>query len=187
MTAAALTRLAAGIIIAAAAAMPVEARKVVTTRPVKAEAKSPATTPAVGIDTIATDNSALRVAGYDKPLRSRREAMFVTSLLQDTIYGAVVTLTYTDMQGRTLHERTATLPVLLPPGATRRVDIPSWDRQMSFYYCRGAVPRRAAASAFDVTVRVKAILRPSRPSISTSTNPGSFATPASSTLSDAIQ
>lgn len=148
------------------AALPAAGRKVTTTRPVTAAkaakiAKAAANeAPAVTVDTIAAGDSTLRLAGYDKPLRSRHESLLITSLVDDTVVGATFTITYLDLQGRTLHERDVTVNALVPPGETRLVDFPSWDRQQAFYYHRGPKPRSAAVTPYDVSIRMRALLKP---------------------------
>lgn len=136
-------------------------RKVATTRPVKAPrtAKGAANV-AVTVDTIAASDSTMRLAGYDKPLRSRHETIFATSLVDDTVCGLTFTVTYMDMQGRTLHEREVTVSALIPPRATRKLDFPSWDRQQTFYYYLGTKPRSSATIPYDVTMRMRALLKP---------------------------
>lgn len=137
-------------------------RKVATTRPVKAPrtAKGAANDVAATVDTIAAGDSTMRLAGYDKPLRSRHETIFATSLVDDTVCGLTFTVTYVDMQGRTLHEREVTVSALIPPRATRKVDFPSWDRQQTFYYYLGTKPRSSAAIPYDVRMRMRALLKP---------------------------
>lgn len=163
----------AAMIIAGFAALTLVApswgRKVATTRPVKAPrtVKSGAVT-AVTVDTIAAGDSTMRLAGYDKPLRSRHETIFATSMVDDTVCGLTFTVTYADMQGRTLHEREVTVNALIPPRATRKLDFPSWDRQLTFYYHLGAQPRSSAAIPYDVTMRVRALLKPHTPASSPS-------------------
>ena len=160
----------AAIVITGIAALsmvaPTWGRKVVsTTRPVKASrsatgAAKGVAEPAVTIDTIAAGDTTMRLAGYDKPLRSRHETIFATSLVDDTVCGLTFTVTYMDMQGRTLHERDVTVSTLIPPRATRKVDFPSWDRQQTFYYHLGPKPRTSSAVAYDVTMRMRALLKP---------------------------
>ncbi|MCM1336796.1 MAG: hypothetical protein NC187_03895 [Candidatus Amulumruptor caecigallinarius] len=151
------------IVVAMMPGLPVMGRKVATTRPVKvsrATTKPATVIPSVTVDTIAAGDSTLRLSGYDKPLRSRRETLLVTSLVTDTISGAIFTITYIDMQGRTLHERDVTVSGIVPPGATRMVDFPSWDRQQTFYYHLGPKPRSGVATPYDVSIRMRALLKP---------------------------
>lgn len=97
---------------------------------------------------------AVRLSGYDKPLASRTESLFVSNSLDREITEIELRLTYTDMRGRMLHEAVRTIRAIIPPGATRRVEFPSWDRQQSFYYHRGRKPRVADVTPYDLSCRV---------------------------------
>lgn len=103
-------------------------------------------------------DSLILLSGYDKPLRARREVLFVTSSLPDTIAGVEVELTYTDASGHRLHKRSVTLLSPIPPGETRRVDFPSWDTQCSFYYIEGRPPSRASGTPYRLRVTVTGII-----------------------------
>ncbi len=124
-----------------------------TTRP-----RLKATTPervdestALPLDTITVDSTLLVHSGYDKPLRSTVETMFITNRLDSATVTAVeLSLIYRDMQGRQLHERRQWVAVTIPPGATRLVTLRSWDRQQSFYYYRSRAPRYATATPYTV-------------------------------------
>ena len=114
-------------------------------------------------DTIRTPRpEEVRLSGYDKPLASRVESLFVTNGLNRDICGLEIILTYTDLQGRTLHEATRRIRTDVPAGTTRRVQFPSWDTQNSFYYRHSRRPRTANVTPYDVTCRVtRYILIPS--------------------------
>lgn len=105
-------------------------------------------------------DSLIRIAGYDKPLNSRVESFFITNLLDRELTGIDVRLTYSDTSGRMLHEMTRHINVIVPPGATRRVQFPSWDRQQTFYYRRGRRPRTANVTPYDVRCTVISIIIP---------------------------
>lgn len=98
--------------------------------------------------------SAVRLSGYDKPLTSRTESIFVTNRLGGEITEIEIRLTYSDMSGRMLHETVRSVRTIIPAGETRRVEFPSWDRQQSFYYHRGRKPRTAGVSPYDVRCEV---------------------------------
>ncbi len=111
------------------------------------------TATAVNADTIlAPDPDAVRLSGFDKTLRSPSESFFVTNSLPDssTIIRLTVTFDYFDMQGRQLHSADHTIPCRIPPRATRRLSVPSWDSQHTFYYHRSPAPRRSSATPFTV-------------------------------------
>ena len=109
----------------------------------------------IRFDTIAVTSQAdIRLSGYDKPLNSRKESMFVSNKLPCRIVGLNIRLSYSDMSGHTLHEEVIDLHDDIPAGATRRVEFPSWDRQNSFYYYRGRQPRVANVTPYRVTCMV---------------------------------
>jgi hypothetical protein len=102
----------------------------------------------------------IAVSGYEKPLRSRHETMLVTNRDSAlTVTSVSLDITYTDMQGRTLHKRTATASLTLPPGTTRLLDIKSWDVNQLFYYHIN-VPARTSSQAtpYRVLIAPKAII-----------------------------
>ncbi len=102
----------------------------------------------------------LLVTGFDKPLRSAYESMFVTNRLESQVSGVVFSVEYYDMRGRKLHSRQLTVNVDIPPGETRQLTFRTWDRQQSFYYHRSSKPRRADATPFDVVVRIEKVIIP---------------------------
>ncbi len=102
----------------------------------------------------------VKLSGYDKPLRTNRETILVTNSTADTLSGLSITIKYSDMQGRQLHERTDTLPAVIPPGETRMLRLSTWDTQHSYYYHRGQQPRTANVTPYDIIARINFILRP---------------------------
>lgn len=122
--------------------------------PVKQEV---AAEPADSLVTMTPADGDITLSGYDKPLRSSVESMFVTNLTSDTVTALRLTCTYTDLRGRELHTRSVDADIELPPGATRQITFPSWDRQHSFYYHRSPKPLRTAATPYDFKCRVTSI------------------------------
>jgi len=105
-------------------------------------------------DTIVPGGDSVVVAGFEKPLRAVRESMFITNHLSHPVEGAVLEVTYLDTHGRMLHKATHQINVRIPTGETRRVEIPSFDRQGLFYYKLSTLPPRAKqATPFDVKVQ----------------------------------
>lgn len=104
-------------------------------------------------------DSLVSLSGYDKPLRSRRETFFVTNTSPQRISAVNITLEYIDSSGRQLHSRTITIPVDIPAGETRKVDTPSWDTQLTFYYSESP-PARVTTRCYpySVTSRINYIL-----------------------------
>lgn len=83
-------------------------------------------------------------SGYDKPAAATKEAFLVTNKTDVTLCGITVSITYKDMKDRMLHKRSSTIKCSIPPGETRKLEIPTWDSQMSYYYFRSAEPKRTA-------------------------------------------
>lgn len=102
----------------------------------------------------------ITLAGFDKPLRSGYETMFVTNQSDKHLLGIIVECNYTDSHNRQLHRRTITIPCDIPAGQTRQVKFRSWDTQQSFYYRLSPKPRRSEATSFDVTCTVIALITP---------------------------
>ena len=101
-------------------------------------------------DTIAVTGTAVRLSGYDKPLRATRESMFVTSSLDDTIRALRV------------HSRDVDITADIPPADTRCVDFKSRDTQKSFYYHLGPKPRRGTATPYKVEAHVVYVITDSQ-------------------------
>lgn len=113
------------------------------------------------LDTVATaaDSLLFSFSGYEKTLRSPKETFFVTNLSDSIVDRLALAITYKDMKGRTLDSREVSVDIDLPPGATRRVDIRSWDRQNVFYYHLSPVPRSSHATPYRVSVSLVAAMR----------------------------
>lgn len=98
----------------------------------------------------------IRISGFDKPLSSRKETMLVSNYTDREISGLKIRFTYTDTRNRMLHEEVKEIRVTIPVGETRRIEIPSWDTQQSFYYSKSRRPRTANVTPFDVVCKVMA-------------------------------
>lgn len=94
----------------------------------------------------------ISLAGYDKPLRTRRETIFATNTSPDSlsVKSIKLTITYRDSRGRQLHRRSVWIEAEIPPGQTRQLSFPSWDKQQSFYYRLSRQPH-SAATPYDIT------------------------------------
>lgn len=111
--------------------------------------KKPTTT--IDRDTIFINGkNAVKLSGYDKPLRSRTETLFATNQTTDTIRAITLRITYLDMHRRQLHSAQHTVAVTIPPQSTRQISFRSWDKQLSFYYILSAKPRSGTATPYDV-------------------------------------
>lgn len=93
------------------------------------------------------------LAGFDKPLTSLMETVFVTNRTGRDVATFYLTIEYFDRAGRQLHSRSLRADAAVPAGATRILKFPSWDRQKSFYYIQSRKPR-TLATPFSVTCRV---------------------------------
>lgn len=100
----------------------------------------------------------IQASGYDKPLRTNRETILLTNATSRPLQGLALTITYLDMQGRQLHERTDTLNTAIPAGGTRMLRLATWDTQHSYYYHRGQKPRTANVTPYDIRCRIDFIL-----------------------------
>lgn len=92
--------------------------------------------------TLSTDS--IRMAGYDKPLTSNKEAFHLINSTGTAIIKVGVRIIYLDLKNRMFHSRELPVEVIVPAGETRLVSIPSWDIQKSFYYYLGQEPKKVA-------------------------------------------
>lgn len=102
----------------------------------------------------------ISLSGFDKPLRSKRETLFVSNGTATDISGIVVDCDYSDLAGRQLHRRQVTVRCDIPAGQTRQISFRSWDCQEAFHYRLSAKPRRADGTPFDVRCTVVAVIIP---------------------------
>ncbi len=111
-----------------------------------APAEAPSLTPA-------TDS--LDISGYDKPLRSTRETLFITNRCSTTVTLVTLSLTYGTVAGVMLHSREVTLPCAIPPGETRQLSFPSWDRQKAYYHhLTRVIPRSSKAIPYRTEIKI---------------------------------
>lgn len=146
-------------ILAALTPAAVEAGKPHHPSPPRAGRKAvPRTTrpPVIVYDTVsgcATDS--VTVSGFEKAQKASRESMMITNGCSRACSATGIEITYKDMQGRMLHKAVREVAEVIPPGETRMVSVPSFDRQNLFYYHLSPRQARAAqATPFDVEVRV---------------------------------
>lgn len=145
-------------------AMPRKGKKPDPARKSRTTAVTAAPATDIACDTIAFPGTdSIVVAGFEKTLRATKESMIVTNNTSREITAIGLDITYLDMKGRMLHRTTRSiqLPEGLPPGESRMVSIPSFDRQGLFYYHHSPKPRRATqATPFRVAVTVSHICIP---------------------------
>lgn len=121
-----------------------EKRQNSTRHGLKAIPRQTAQVSAASLDTITGDGIAVDFYGYEKTLRSTRETVFVTNRSSRPTAALRFTINYYDAQGRLLHSRQVRAAAEIPPGETRRLDFPSWDKQCTFYYTGSPRPRTPA-------------------------------------------
>ena len=131
-------------------------KRVATTRPRLERLAAPdnAVSPADTIPAAAIDS--IKLSGYDKPLRSRRESLFITNLTDLRLTEISLSIDYYDMEGRELHHEDVSVGADIPPGATRQILFPSWDRQLTFVY------HRSERSSKGVLYKVKIVVTGAR-------------------------
>lgn len=135
---------------AIAAALPCEAKKRVTTRP-RLE-RIPAIVQEDSVSGLALDSISL--SGYDKPLRSRSESLFITNATGRSLVSVSIELQYFDLDGRQIHQATIERGIDLPAGATRQLTFTSWDRQMSFVFHASRRSTRSRGIPYTVAATV---------------------------------
>ena len=95
------------------------------------------------------------INGYDKPLRSRRETFFATNNGKQDVGAIAFTIRYYDNKQRMLHSASHNIKAEIPAGETRQLSVPSWDKQLNFYYSRSAAPKSTTpATPYDVTITI---------------------------------
>lgn len=94
--------------------------------------------------------------GYEKAANANRETLFIKNLTDSTVVRVCFTIDYSDTSSRQIHRRAASVDVEIPSGEVRRIDIPSWDSQKSYYYVKGPRPRKSA-TPYDVAVTADSI------------------------------
>ncbi len=91
--------------------------------------------------------------GYDKPLRSNKESIYVTNASRRLLSYINIEITYLDEAGRLLHKRNVKLNMHIPAGETRQATFSSWDKQRNMYYIKSGKPRTSDGTPYSVTVK----------------------------------
>lgn len=94
--------------------------------------------------------SRLRFSGYDKQISAARESFFITNNTGSDLKSLSLEINYTTPDGRQLHRRQQRIDQYIPTGETRKIEIPTWDKQKSFYYIKSSPPRKGGA-AYDIS------------------------------------
>lgn len=107
------------------------------------------------VPAIIPDSGDIILAGYDKPLRTRRETVLATNHRAHAVDSLFLTIRYIDADGRQLHERTVAIGQTIPAGETRQLQFPTWDVQQSYYYYLSTPPR--AGIPYRILARVDSL------------------------------
>ena len=86
----------------------------------------------------------INFAGYEKEANSNKESFIIVNPTGFVIKGYEVKIDYLDLQGRMLHSQTIRKKCKVPPGESRKLDIPSWDTQHTYFYYLGNEPKKVA-------------------------------------------
>lgn len=141
----------------AAATLDVQARKQRTTRSNINGRSATLEASLEAVDSfVIPDSAEVLLYGYDKPLRSNRETVFIANNTRHGIKAVTITAQYFDSKGRQFHQSHRRVAVEIPVGETRKVDFPAWDKQQSFYYIGSKRPR-TSATPYDVALSVDTI------------------------------
>lgn len=126
--------------------LPVKADKVSTTRKHLKAASSHNSTTCTPSFTITPPlcDSLVRLCGYDKTANANVETIFISNLSTDTLSSISFTIKYLDNHNREIHRRNVAQQVEVLPSTTHKIDIPTWDRQHTYYYRHSAKPRKPA-------------------------------------------
>lgn len=101
-------------------------------------------------DTVTLTKEAVRLSGYEKPLRSTKESVFLTNQSDKKLVYVKLLLDYYDEDGRQLHQREVELNCDVPAHETRQLIFPSWDKQKTFYYYLSSKPKSALGTPYKV-------------------------------------
>lgn len=115
----------------------------------------------VAVDSIQNADShyfqEITCAGFDKTSTNSKESFFILNSSERNILGVEIELVYYDMQHRQLHRRIERMPLDVPAGDTRKIDITSWDTQKSFHYYKSNRPSRRTSTPFDVRMTLRTL------------------------------
>lgn len=101
-------------------------------------------------DSVAQSLAGISFYGFDKEPNSNIESFILINPSNLEILGFEVKIVYLDMKDRMIHSRTVKEDCIVPPGESRRIDIPTWDKQHTYYYYLGNEPKKVA-TPFKVT------------------------------------
>lgn len=108
-------------------------------------------------DTVLLPEGSVKFYGYEKQLRSSKETIFIENLTDSVLTNIRITIKYLDTSSRQIHRRSLWQNAEVRPREVRRIDIPSWDRQNSYYYLKGRQPR-TSATPYDVVITADSVI-----------------------------
>ncbi len=148
-----MTRALAIVLVCLCACLTCAAQR--TTRPGLRTARSQVCVNVPADTTLAARDSDFTLFGYEKTLRSRTEAVFVTNRTAVPVTAIIFQAKYSTISGHELHSRRVRVPTMLSPGQTLQIVFPAWDKQQVWHY-RLSPPsaRSRQATPFDVAIAV---------------------------------
>lgn len=96
------------------------------------------------ISSINFTHETIRFSGYEKEVNSNKETFLITNKSPLPIIRIKFEIIYKDKSNRMLHSREITKECNIPSQETRKIDIPSWDSQHTYYYYLGNQPKKIA-------------------------------------------
>lgn len=102
-------------------------------------------------DTVVLSPGMAALAGYDKPLRSNKESIYLTNATRRRLTYIEIEFTYLDESGRQLHKRIVSQQVDIPAGETRQLTFASWDKQRNMYYTLSGKPRTSNGTPYSIS------------------------------------
>ena len=102
-------------------------------------------------DSLLFNPADISFAGYDKEASSSIESFLIINDSPVTLTGTTVRIIYKDMKQRMLHSRDYDIKCLIPSKQTRKIDIPTWDKQKTYYYYLGNKPKKIA-TPYNVSI-----------------------------------
>lgn len=96
----------------------------------------------------------LTFTGYDKKANATTETFFIHNNSDQTLTSLELEISYLSESGNLLHKRIVEIDETIPAGESRKIDIPSWDKQKNFHYVKSDAGKKGSA---PFTVRFKVI------------------------------
>ena len=101
----------------------------------------------------------LNFVGYDKKGSADYETFFVDNSSSQDIMDVEVEISYFSNGDKLIHKRRQVVQGYFPHKESRKIDIPTWDRQKSYHYIR-SVPSKKGSTPYTVSIKVLSFIRP---------------------------